>query len=76
MKTFLAHLQKGRRLATSLYLKIDNPPYMPLVIEATDESGPLGLPAISVCPLRRTERRSHARPRDVLRAWPRRRQHT
>jgi hypothetical protein len=26
-----------------------NPPYMALVIEATDESGPCGLPAISVC---------------------------
>jgi hypothetical protein len=31
-----------------LYLKIDNPPYMELVIEAIDESGPCGLPAISV----------------------------
>ena len=31
-----------------LYLKIENAPYMALVIEATDESGPSGLPAISV----------------------------
>jgi hypothetical protein len=31
-----------------LYLKIDNPPYMELVIEAMDESGPCGLPALSV----------------------------
>jgi hypothetical protein len=30
------------------YLKIENAPYMALVIEATDESGPSGLPAISV----------------------------
>lgn len=32
----------------SLYLKIENPPYMELVIEAVDESGPCGLPALSV----------------------------
>jgi hypothetical protein len=35
-------------LASSLYLKIENPTYMELVIEATDESGPCGLPAVSV----------------------------
>jgi hypothetical protein len=49
MKTFLAILQKAGGWRPSLYVKIENPPYMPLVIEATDESGPLGLPAISVC---------------------------
>ena len=49
MKTLLAILQKAGGWRPSLYVKIDNPPYMPLVIEATDESGPLGLPAISVC---------------------------
>jgi hypothetical protein len=31
-----------------LYLKIDNQPYLELVIEAMEESGPLGLPALSV----------------------------
>ncbi|MDE1161237.1 MAG: hypothetical protein PW792_04730 [Acidobacteriaceae bacterium] len=31
-----------------LHLHIDNQPYLPLVIEAMDESGPCGLPAISV----------------------------
>lgn len=31
------------------HLRIENPPYMALVIEATDESGPCGLPSISVC---------------------------
>ena len=31
-----------------LSLTIDNPPYMQLVIEALDESGPCGLPALSV----------------------------
>ena len=49
MKTILALLQKAGGWRPSLYLKIPNPPYMELVIEAVDESGPLGLPALSVC---------------------------
>jgi hypothetical protein len=49
MKTLLAILQKAGGWRPSLYVKIENPPYMPLVIEAMDEFGPLGLPAISVC---------------------------
>jgi len=49
MKTLLAILQKAGGWRPSLYVKIENPPYLPLVIEAVDESGPLGLPAISVC---------------------------
>ncbi len=35
-------------MASRLSLKIDNAPYMELVIEAMDESGPMGLPALSV----------------------------
>ncbi|MGF7183308.1 DUF6908 domain-containing protein [Tunturiibacter psychrotolerans] len=31
-----------------LYLKIENRPYLALVIEAMDESGPMGLPTLSV----------------------------
>ena len=49
MKTLLAILQKAGGWRPSLYVKIHNPPYMELVIEAMDKSGPLGLPAISVC---------------------------
>ncbi len=49
MKTLLAILQKAGGWRPSLYVKVENLPYMPLVIEAMDESGPLGLPAISVC---------------------------
>jgi hypothetical protein len=49
MKTILAILQKAGGWRPNLYLKIENPPYMELVIEAVDESGPCGLPAISVC---------------------------
>ncbi len=49
MKTILAILKKAGGWHHGLYLKIENPPYMELVIEATDESGPCGLPALSVC---------------------------
>jgi hypothetical protein len=49
MKTLLSILEGGGGWRHSLYLKIENPPYMELVIEAMDESGPLGLHSISVC---------------------------
>ena len=49
MKTLLAILKKAGGWRPSLYVRIENPPYMTLVIEAVDESGPLGLPALSVC---------------------------
>ena len=48
MKTILEILKKAGGWHHGLYLKIENPPFMALVIEATDESGPCGLPAISV----------------------------
>jgi hypothetical protein len=48
MQTILDILKKAGGWHPGLYLKIDNPPYMELVIEAMDESGPMGLPAISV----------------------------
>ncbi len=49
MKTILDILQKAGGWHHGLHLHIENPPYMALVIEATDESGPCGLPALSVC---------------------------
>jgi hypothetical protein len=49
MKTLLQILRQAGGWHHGLYLKIENPPFMALVIEATDESGPCGLPAISVC---------------------------
>ena len=49
MQTVLDILQRAGGWHHGLYLKIDNPPYMELVIEATDGSGPCGLPALSVC---------------------------
>jgi hypothetical protein len=48
MKTILSILKEAGGWRPNLYLKIENPPYMELVIEATDESGPCGLRAISV----------------------------
>lgn len=48
MKTILAILLKAGGWRPNLYLKIENPPYMELVIEAVDEFGPCGLPAISI----------------------------
>jgi hypothetical protein len=49
MQTILEILSKAGGWHPGLYLTIDNAPWMALVIEAVDESGPLGLPAISVC---------------------------
>ena len=48
MKTVLELIKRAGGWHPGLYLNIDNPPYMALVIEAMDESGPCGLPAISV----------------------------
>jgi hypothetical protein len=48
VRTLLEILNKAGGWHPGLYLKIDNQPYMELVIEAIDESGPEGLPAISV----------------------------
>lgn len=48
MKTVLDLIARAGGWHPGLYLKIDNPPYLELVIEALDESGPSGLPAISV----------------------------
>jgi hypothetical protein len=49
MKTILHILKATGGWHHGLHLRIENPPYMALVIEATDESGPCGLPALSVC---------------------------
>jgi hypothetical protein len=48
MQTILAILEQAGGWQPGLYLKVENPPYMPLVIEAVGESGPCGLPTISV----------------------------
>lgn len=47
MQTLLDILKRAGGWNPGLYLKIENGPYMALVIEAT-ESGPSGLPAVSV----------------------------
>ena len=48
MQTLLNILKQAGGWHHGLYLKIEDLPYMALVIEATDESGPCGLPCISV----------------------------
>ena len=48
MQTLLTILKRAGGWNPSLYLRIENAPYMALVIESTGESGPSGLPAISV----------------------------
>jgi hypothetical protein len=48
MDTLLHILKEAGGWNHGLHLHIENPPYMALVIEAMDESGPCGLPAISV----------------------------
>jgi hypothetical protein len=48
MDTVLRILREAGGWNHGLHLRIENPPYMALVIEAMDESGPCGLPALSV----------------------------
>jgi hypothetical protein len=48
MQTILRILERAGGYRPTLYLKIENRPYMALVIEAIPEPGPLGLPAISI----------------------------
>jgi len=48
MRTILRILERAGGYRPALYLKIENPPYMALVIEATPEPGPLSQPSISV----------------------------
>jgi len=48
MQTVLRILERAGGYRPALYLKIENPPYMALVIEAVPGLGPLGCPALSV----------------------------
>jgi hypothetical protein len=48
MQTVLDILKKAGGYRRNLYLKIENLPYMALVVEAAPCSGPMGLPALSV----------------------------
>jgi hypothetical protein len=48
MQTILCILEQAGGYRPEFYLKIENPPFMDLVIEAMPEPGPLGFPAISV----------------------------
>ena len=48
METILRILERAGGYRPTLYLRVENPPYMVLVIEAMPEPGPLGSPAISI----------------------------
>jgi len=48
MQTVLQILKQAGGWHPGLYLQIENPPHTALVIDALDESGPYGLPALSV----------------------------
>jgi hypothetical protein len=48
MQTLLAILKEAGGWNPGLYLKVQSAPFMELVIEAIDESGPCGLPSLSV----------------------------
>ena len=48
MKTVLELIRRAGGWHPGLYLRVTNEPYMALVIEAADEAGPCGLPAVSV----------------------------
>jgi len=48
MLTILAILTRAGGWDPGLYLRIENAPYMTLVIEATGELGPMGMPVLAV----------------------------
>ena len=60
MKTVLQIIEEAGGLATFTWTRIENPPFMLLVIESLGESGPT---ATAPCrsPLRRAERRRNER---------------
>jgi hypothetical protein len=49
MKTIIRIIEEAGGLAGSSYIPINNQPWMRLVIEVLPESGPDGLPVVSVC---------------------------
>ena len=67
MKTVLQIIEEVGGLATFTWTRIENPPFMPLVIESLGERGPNGPPHIVDCPLRRAEWRRHEGSGDLRR---------
>ena len=59
MLTILRMIERAGGWTPELSLRIENAPYMTLVIEILDESGPTGLPVLSV---------AHSREQDGYRA--------
>lgn len=48
MKSIIDIIAQAGGWRSDLFLRIENPPYIPLFVEALDDKGPLGLPALSV----------------------------
>jgi len=48
MKTILRLLKLAGGYRPLLYLRVENPPYLPLVLAATSVPGPLGLRTLSL----------------------------
>jgi hypothetical protein len=48
MKTILSLLKLAGGYRPLLYLRVENPPYLPLVLSATSVPGPLGLRALAL----------------------------
>ncbi len=48
MKSIIDIIAQAGGWRSDLFLRIENPPYIPLFVEALDDEGPLGLPALSV----------------------------
>ena len=60
MKTVAMILELTAPLQAGFHIRIENEPWMTLVIEDTQERGPNGLPGNLRCSLQRAERRSNA----------------
>ena len=69
MQTILRILKQAGGWHHGLYLKIENPPYMAFGDRGDRRIRPVRSPLNLCRALRRTERRPHARPGDVFRAW-------
>lgn len=62
MNTILQILERAGGLQPDLHLRIHNPPYLPLVIDSLETTGPMGLPCIRVAHLSDRNGRRMAHP--------------
>src|SRR5271155_5480379 len=62
MNTILQILERAGGLQPNLHLRIHNPPYLPLVIDSLETTGPMGRPSIRVAHLSYSNGRLMAPP--------------